>query len=291
MITAGRQPAAARGGRLPDAPDDARTANRLAQTAREVAKWDAHYEAKLDAFSQAPDEGERTAQTFSWDFIWRRDALDLISRLTTLAVPTGRTAHVLEFACGSARTSLALAATRSDVEVILLDASTGALRFARHNARHCAGAVHLVRGDMFAPPLRPRSCDVVWNVGTLEHYDDDSISAVCECMRQLVSPGGFVCFGIPNRYNVQVLRAAFAGSSIGHRLLPKYSGYRFDSERLLGVRRFLHLLSRRTGLSFSVHRAGSAALDSAGAPVQKLCDRFLRHSFLSFITLFVARVT
>ena len=79
--------------------------------------------------------------------------------------------QVLEAGCGTALSSILVAERRGD-QITGLDLSPIALILARQFAEKHRTPLPLVLGDMRRMPFPEKSFDVVWNSGTLEHYDE-----------------------------------------------------------------------------------------------------------------------
>jgi SAM-dependent methyltransferase len=89
----------------------------------------------------------------------------------------------LDAGCGYGRSLFYAASYGADV--IGLDLSE-AVEAARENTRGLPGA-HVVQGDIFQPPLPPRSLDFVYSIGVLQHLPDPRGGFLC--LTRLLAPG------------------------------------------------------------------------------------------------------
>lgn len=78
---------------------------------------------------------------------------------------------VLEAGSGSALSSVKLAQIRGD-EITALDLAPSALELAKNAAHKYGVPIQTIQHDMTQLPYPDRSFDLVWNSGTLEHFDD-----------------------------------------------------------------------------------------------------------------------
>lgn len=59
------------------------------------------------------------------------------------------------------------------------------------------GSCRIVCGDLFSPPFRGASFDIVYSIGVIEHFEDP-LSAL-EAMLPLLNPGGILMTVVPNK--------------------------------------------------------------------------------------------
>ncbi len=88
---------------------------------------------------------------------------------------------VLEAGSGSALSSVHLAHQRGD-EITALDLATGALELAKAAAKKYNVPIQTIKHDMTALPYPDQSFDLVWNSGTLEHFENP-VPVVREMLR------------------------------------------------------------------------------------------------------------
>lgn len=110
-------------------------------------------------------------------------------------------AAVLEAGIGSGIYSLAFALL--GYRVTAIDCVPEVLREARRAAEQVGhpvcGRVRFVGGDLEHPPLRPRSFDVVFNDGVVEHWlDQNERRRLIATLTGLVRPGGVICVIVPH---------------------------------------------------------------------------------------------
>lgn len=101
--------------------------------------------------------------------------------------------RVLEAGSGSALSSIKLAKLRGD-EATAVDLSSTALELAREAAQRYGVPLVTLRHDMTGMPFPDQSFDLVWNSGTMEHFDDP-----VPVMRELLRCGRIVITIIPAR--------------------------------------------------------------------------------------------
>lgn len=99
--------------------------------------------------------------------------------------------------------------------------------------------LHASRADVRQLPFADASFDVIYSMGTIEHFDE-SEDAVCE-MARVLKPGGRLILGVPNRFD-PFLRPVFVWFLW---VLGLY-GYGFEKSY---SRRALRRMSERAGLS------------------------------------------
>ena len=78
-----------------------------------------------------------------------------------------------------------------------LDFSAIALR----EARTSAGMHALVQADLFAMPCRSESIDGIWNLGVMEHFSSEQISACLREFHRVLKPGGVILLFWPSASN------------------------------------------------------------------------------------------
>ena len=109
----------------------------------------------------------------------------------------------------------------------LLDISDSALEYAKHLAeRFNAKNVGFLKGDIFRIPIADNSFDFVWNIGVVEHYDEDHVIDVITEMMRVCDKGAQVGIGVPNFKSLPIIKA----SVLRNKLLSFIPGYRLESE-------------------------------------------------------------
>ena len=128
---------------------------------------------------------ESAPHSEEWDLFWKHEkggswAGKWLMRLRErkwvqtfvgLALKHSTRGRVLEAGCGSALPSIILASQRGD-EVYAVDTSTVALEVARDCAASHGVAIHAERMSIFDLKYPDNSFSLVWNSGTLEHFED-----------------------------------------------------------------------------------------------------------------------
>ncbi len=115
-------------------------------------------------------------------------------------VPTS--ARVVEVGCGTGQLSNFLAA--SGRVVLGLDLSLASLRLADAFRRRAGlTTARFARANLFSPPVLPGSADLVIAQGVLHHTG--APRRALGVLKQLLRPGGFLLFGLYNRYGRALL--------------------------------------------------------------------------------------
>jgi SAM-dependent methyltransferase/uncharacterized protein YbaR (Trm112 family) len=99
-----------------------------------------------------------------------------------------RGARVLDAGCGTGRHTFHMARTGGAREVVAMDLSQ-AIEVAAHNNRENPNT-HFIQADIYHPPFRPRSFDVVYSLGVLHHLPDPEKGF--RALLPLVRAGGFI---------------------------------------------------------------------------------------------------
>jgi len=110
-------------------------------------------------------------------------------RFARRALKDGR--RVLDVGCGSGLLLRELRATKPDLKVMGLDASTQAAAIAWRAKR-----VPVVTADLTCPPLPEASFDLITMYHVLEHLNNPA--AYVEAARRLLAPGGKLVAQVPN---------------------------------------------------------------------------------------------
>ncbi|MCP4807261.1 MAG: class I SAM-dependent methyltransferase [Proteobacteria bacterium] len=106
-------------------------------------------------------------------------------------------ARVVELGCGTGQMSLFLGIAGR--RVTGLDLSGASLRVADEMRRRCGlDSVRFARGNLFHPPFRPGSVDVVVSNGVLHHTAD--ARQAYSVAASLLRPGGYLVVGLYNRW-------------------------------------------------------------------------------------------
>jgi SAM-dependent methyltransferase len=150
--------------------------------AHDLAAWDSAWASLApDRFRLFTRDTPRTLFQF-----WHRCYFgDLLAALGDRC----QTGRFVEVGSGRGTTSMYLASRGGDVT--LVDYSPAALVRARENfAGEMLPPPHLVLADARSTGLQSESCDCVYNVGLLEHFDDPQ--PVLDEMLRVLKPGGLL---------------------------------------------------------------------------------------------------
>ncbi|MBU1694745.1 MAG: class I SAM-dependent methyltransferase [Verrucomicrobia bacterium] len=123
---------------------------------------------------------------------------------------------VLEAGSGSALSSIQLANKRGD-RVTALDYSSGALDIARRAAAKYSVRLDTVQADLTHMPFESKSFDLVWNSGTIEHFDD-----VVAPVREMLRVGRQILIIIPRLsigFRILLLLAKIIPKKLSHAFL------------------------------------------------------------------------
>jgi SAM-dependent methyltransferase len=106
-------------------------------------------------------------------------------------------AKVLEVGCGTGQLSNYLAATTM-AHIYAADMSIASLRLGQEfAARHDIPGITYLQMNLFRPPIRPDSMDIVISNGVLHHTADTRRAFLS--IGRLVKPGGHIIIGLYNR--------------------------------------------------------------------------------------------
>lgn len=106
-------------------------------------------------------------------------------------------ARVVELGCGTGQMSLFLGVAGR--EVVGLDLSGASLRVAEDMRKRCGlDNVRFARGNLFHPPFRPGTVDVVVSNGVFHHTADAREAYAVAA--GLLRPGGYLVVGLYNRW-------------------------------------------------------------------------------------------
>ena len=181
----------------------------------ENESWDRIFQAEL-----AKDEEDREDfSSYWWESYYSEITSFILAQLSCFNAPT-----ILEAGSGSGKGSLLL---ERDYRRTLLDISGSALEYAKYLAkRFGAENISYVQGNVFRMPFESKSFDFVWNIGVVEHYEEDGITRMVAEMARVTAEGGLLAVAIPNFKSLPILKA----SVLRNRFLKFIPGYRLDSE-------------------------------------------------------------
>lgn len=154
---------------------------------------------------------------------WEAYYTDIIAFLNTF-LSNKKAKTILEAGSGSGKATLLLG---DQYKKTLLDISTVALDYARHlTKKFNSKQVEFVEGNLFKIEFPSESFDFVWNLGVIEHYNEEEICEILSEMIRVTKKDGTVALGVPNFFSGPILKAWL----LNIKLLSKISGYRLDTE-------------------------------------------------------------
>jgi ubiquinone/menaquinone biosynthesis C-methylase UbiE len=188
----------------------------------EQKTWNAIYQKQINN----PQEGEFSS--FWWEHYYRQLRQSVLDLLTLQDKKT-TDIRVLEVGSGTGKASL-FSVPKS--ELTLLDlAEKGFVLADKLSTMYGAKRVTCVKGNMFSLPFSDERYDLVWNIGTLEHYKSEHIKLILSEMFRVANFGGIVAIAIPNHNSLPMLKARLLGSDFWGKYLNWIPGYRADSEK------------------------------------------------------------
>jgi SAM-dependent methyltransferase len=193
------------------------------QIEQEKNKWDRLFKAELNLLSI----NFRLFPCPFWE-LYYREITEYINKLLNQSIEFP--ANILEVGCGSGKGSLLL---KGNINRTLVDISMEALNLSRFFARklNINKGVKYIRASLFNLPLQDNSFDLVWNAGTIEHYNEPEIINIITEMARVTNAGGHLVIGVPNPGSLAYKKAKALGGSFGMRWLKIIPGYRNDSEK------------------------------------------------------------
>jgi SAM-dependent methyltransferase len=146
-----------------------------------------------DFYSEAPFPNYNSFDSIG-SFVKRADA-GIFARLLRQQIPIN--SNVLEVGCGTAQLSNYLAAT-TPTRVYAADMTLASLRLGHDFAkRNQIEGVKFVQTNLFMPPFKPQSMDIVISNGVLHHTYDTKKAFMS--ISRLVKPGGHIIIGLYNK--------------------------------------------------------------------------------------------
>jgi SAM-dependent methyltransferase len=141
---------------------------------------------------------------------------------------------VMDAGCGFGRH--AFFAGRYGAEVLAIDSSTDAVEAARRNTAPL-NRVHVIQGDINAPPIRDAACDIVYCYGVLHHVD--APQEILKALTERVKPGGLLSVWVygPRQGATLIVNNALRGVTTG---LEPEELLRLSRAIALGLRVFSH---------------------------------------------------
>lgn len=153
----------------------------------------------------------------------------------------------LHAGCGSGESDGRIGFRRASF--VLMDLSFDALRLAR--ARKKLKNAYFVCGDILNPPFKDESINGIWNLGVMEHFNEDEIKDIFKGFdRILIKRDGKYILFWPPKYGLTVIALSvilFIANKIFRRSLRLYP----DEISRFSSRKWADSLVDQTGLSIS----------------------------------------
>lgn len=131
----------------------------------------------------------------SVDSLARKARQGIFARLLDEQVPPR--SRILEIGSGTSQLSNFLAVANR--EVFAADLCLNSLRLGQRFAReHALGRIRFFNINLFQPPFKPESFDLVISNGVLHHTSDPFLAF--KTIARLVRPGGYILVGLYHRY-------------------------------------------------------------------------------------------
>jgi SAM-dependent methyltransferase/uncharacterized protein YbaR (Trm112 family) len=145
-----------------------------------------------DFYEEAPFPNYNSFDNIA-TFVKRADA-GVFARLLKQQIPIN--SNVLEVGCGTAQLSNYLAAT-TPTRVYAVDMTLASLRLGHDFAiKNGIEGVRFIQTNLFMPPIRPQSMDIVISNGVLHHTYNTKKAFMS--ISRLVKPGGHIIIGLYN---------------------------------------------------------------------------------------------
>jgi ubiquinone/menaquinone biosynthesis C-methylase UbiE len=90
--------------------------------------------------------------------------------------------------CGSGTSQTSVSIEKRDRTLIAIDISKGALQ----KAKDVKTIDALVNADIFSLPFRKNSVDGIWNLGVMEHFNEEELKKAFREFHRVVKPGAYV---------------------------------------------------------------------------------------------------
>lgn len=220
----------------------------------EKAVWDDIYQRQLDN----PQQEEFSS--FWWEYYYSQ-IRSVVRELVKSGEKNFEETKSLEVGSGTGKATLF---SIPDTQITFLDVSKKGFKLAKIlTEKYSASNVQYIEGNMFKIPLADKLYDFVWNIGTLEHYDQAHIKMIMFEMLRVTNKDGCLAFAIPNHSSLPMLKARLLGHSYLGKYLNFIPGYRADSEKNYSANDLITLIknvANSNDINISepvVHRIGS----------------------------------
>jgi ubiquinone/menaquinone biosynthesis C-methylase UbiE len=108
-------------------------------------------------------------------------------------------AKVLHAGCGSGQVDESIS---SYIDITPLDLSEGALELYK---KYNPGAKNLMHASIFKIPAEDNSFDGIYNLGVMEHFNEQDIQKILKEFRRVLKPGGTIILFWPPKFGLSVL--------------------------------------------------------------------------------------
>ena len=105
---------------------------------------------------------------------------------------------VCEAGSGPAHDSLIFA--ENGAEITAVDISVNAIKNAKQIYSQLGYPIKTFIADIRELPFKDNNFDLVWNAGTLEHFENSDLEKIFEEMIRVTKEGGTVMVFVPNKY-------------------------------------------------------------------------------------------
>ena len=147
----------------------------------EADEWDRHWQGLKGTLRG------RLFSLYRWQIRSRCVARNIARHFTAPGV-------YVECGCGSSETSCRIR-PKSGQSFLALDFAARPLGMALHQPCHAGG----IQADIRRLPFRDQSLDGLWNLGVMEHFEEDDQLSILKEFRRVLKPGGTVLLWWPPR--------------------------------------------------------------------------------------------
>ncbi len=207
---------------------------------KEVEKISSHEHDVWDGIYQKQLKSTQTKEfsSYWWEYYYsdiRKNLRNLMEDKTLTGL------KVLEVGSGTGKATLT---SIPETDITFLDLSKTGLEIAKILAhKYHAGTVTCIVGNMFNLPFSDNEFDFVWNIGTLEHYDNNHIKSILKEMLRVTDINGRIAIAVPNHNSLPMLKARLLGSQKFGPYLKFIPGYRADSEKNYSATELINLIT------------------------------------------------
>ncbi len=223
--------------------------------------------------SEIKNTSNKKFSSYWWEYYY-----DQLTTCITSIVDNSSNLKVLEAGSGSGKaTFLSFPKSR----ITLLDISSNALTAAKKLAlAYSIKNVTYIEGNMFSMPFNDSLFDLVWNIGTVEHYDEDLVHDMLSEMLRVAKPKAFVAIAIPNFKSMPIKKAKILSAPILNRVFKFLPGYRLATEKSYtpqDIERIFKLVTNKDGselVNIKTFFLGSPLFVGTPKPLINFVSRF-----------------